>query len=168
MDEAGGALVASLHMNRRAIKIVVALAVGGAGGTLLAAVALAHPEVSIEIEGSGPGWCLIDRAANSGEQRATSATAYSYTEGCTGFKVKDPGKLRSKDNLLKDGGSSYYQCREGGWGYNFSPTYATETQTFYGGTPCGGGRYKTRGLTGLQHNGDWKSGLVDSPPHMWP
>lgn len=139
-----------------------------AGVVSVAAVALAHTEVKVQFAGSGPSWCIYGRAANDGEGRATSATVYSYVQGCTAFKSKEPGKLRTKDNLLKDGGSSYFQCSEGGWGYNFTTTYATETQTFYGGTPCGGGRYKTRGFANVQDGGIWRGGIVDSPPHMWP
>lgn len=113
---------------------------------------------------------MFGRAAIDGEQNQVGSTVYSYEEGCTGFKVKDAGKLRTRVNILKQGGDgSYNQCTDSSWDYNGNPAEASATRETWGGPhgPCGDGRYKAGGHQGLYNNGDWKVGNVDSPPHMW-
>lgn len=111
---------------------------------------------------------MLGQASINAEQRDIASTVWSYQQECGAFKVKDPYKLRTKTNLLREGwGGVWNQCSEGGWGYNTSQTYATAQIRSFGGRPCAAGRYRARGLIGLQHLGDWKSDTVDSPPHQW-
>ncbi len=150
---------------KRAVAVLVPVLFG-----VLAAVALAHDEGTTSFEGSGNGWCMYGRGAINGEQNKLASTVWSYTEGCGGFKVKDPGKLRTGVKALKQAGDgSYNQCTNAAWQYNSSETYATATVETWGGPvgPCGHGRYKAHGSQGLFNNGDWKDGAVNSPPHMW-
>lgn len=113
---------------------------------------------------------MFGRGAINGEQNELASTVWSYNEGCGSFKVKDPQKLRTRVNSLKQNGDgSYSQCTDSSWGYNGGSTYATATVETWGGPhgPCGDGRYKAGAHQGLYNNGDWKVGNVDSPPHMW-
>lgn len=136
--------------------------------TISVATALAHTEINVKFSGGGSGWCMYSRSAVNGEDRGTGATVLSYQEGCVGFKIKDPYKLRAKDNLLKENSNGVWnQCSEGSLVYNYNPAEAAGVGTYYGGRPCGAGRYRTRALTGLFDSGDWKSDTADSPPHQW-
>jgi hypothetical protein len=138
-------------------------------GTALVPTALAHVQGNTIFMDNGGWGCMFGRAAISPHNPDyTSTTVWSYVQGCGAFKNKDPGKLRTRENILKQqGDGTFYQCAYGDFGYNSTTTYATSTLEQWSGAPCNHGYYKVGGHTGIYDSGTWHTGSVDSPGHDW-
>jgi hypothetical protein len=138
--------------------------------SVLPALAFAHVVGTTEFVDGGATWCMFGRAAISGESNLDSGTVWSYEEGCTAFRVKDPGKLHTGVELLKkDNNGDFHPCTGWGWQYNTTETYATATLETWCGPhgPCGDGSYKARAHVGLEASGNFHNGTVVSDRHDW-